>query len=376
MATRRHGAFSGRPNRDTVVDVSVPYGKDYPEAPWIDRDGRPIDDEPDALEGMVTGAWLDAQEFPPLSYAIPGLIPEGFGLLVGPPKAGKSWLVAGFGLAVALGGKALGRISVAQRPVLYLALEDGHRRLQSRFRRIMAGEPLPEAMHVMIRAESKQVPAVITAFMERHPGRRPLVILDTLGKVKPPRRAGEDAYSVDYAVGTRLKEIVDAVPGSTLLVVHHSRKAETSDFVDAVSGTNAIAGSADFVMVLVRKRLSDDAVLAVTGRDVTEDEYAVVTDGGLWRLEGDTLEAAARTAQSRRDKDKLSDRTLDVLALVNDRSETTAQDVQDKTGIPVEQARNYLKRLLDRERIRKVSRGVYGPLPVGLGGDLDPDSQI
>jgi RecA-family ATPase len=92
------------------------------------------DESDDVLAGMFNGAWLDTQEFPPLEYAVPGIIPEGFGLLVSPPKAGKSWLVCGIGLACATGGLALGRIHVEKRPVLYLALEDGQRRLQSRCR--------------------------------------------------------------------------------------------------------------------------------------------------------------------------------------------------------------------------------------------------
>src|SRR6185312_8121443 len=91
----------------------------------------------DVLAGMADGAWLDNQKFQPLEYIVPGLVPEGIGLVVAPPKAGKSWFVTDIGLASAAGGKALGRIDVQQRPVLYLALEDGHRRLQSRFRRVM-----------------------------------------------------------------------------------------------------------------------------------------------------------------------------------------------------------------------------------------------
>lgn len=332
-----------------------------------DADAQPAD----VLDSMVNGKWLDTQDFPPLVYAVHGLIPEGFGLLVGPPKAGKSWLVADIGLAVACGGLALGRIHVPRRPVLYLALEDGHRRLQTRFRRIMADQPLPEDMHVIIRAKSHEVPGMIEAFMRRYTGRKPLVVLDTLGKVKPPRKAGEDSYSVDYAIGSRLKEIVDSQPGAALLVVHHSRKAESDDFVDSVSGTHGIAGSADFVIVLARKRLSDDAVLAVTGRDVVEAEYAVTTDNGLWRLEGATLAAASREAQTRRDTRSLGGRSREVLEVVNGRDETTPDDVKAATGIPVEQVNTYLKRLVDSEKVRKVRRGVYGPLRPYLGDEDD-----
>lgn len=107
-------------------------------------------------ERAVTAAWLDAQEFPPLEWTVDGILPEGMGLLVAPPKAGKSWMVANIALACAAGGSALGKIPVKKRPVLYLALEDGHRRLQSRFRTLMAGQPLPEGLEVVTRASSTE----------------------------------------------------------------------------------------------------------------------------------------------------------------------------------------------------------------------------
>ena len=62
-------------------------------------------------------------------------------MLVGPPKIGKSWFVLTVGLAAAFGGKVLG--SRQPRPVLYLALEDGDRRLQDRCRKLLRGDPIP-----------------------------------------------------------------------------------------------------------------------------------------------------------------------------------------------------------------------------------------
>ncbi|MDP8969802.1 MAG: AAA family ATPase, partial [Actinomycetota bacterium] len=97
------------------------------------------------LAGLKNGEWLDAQEFPALTFAVPGLIPEGSTLLVGPPKIGKSWFVLACALAVASGGRALSTIKVEQRPVFYLALEDGDRRLQERCRILLPGEPIPAA---------------------------------------------------------------------------------------------------------------------------------------------------------------------------------------------------------------------------------------
>jgi AAA domain len=46
---------------------------------------------------------LQRMTFPPLSYLLPGLIPEGLCLLVSRPKLGKSWLVLDVAVATAAG---------------------------------------------------------------------------------------------------------------------------------------------------------------------------------------------------------------------------------------------------------------------------------
>ncbi|MGW4121040.1 AAA family ATPase [Nocardia sp. NPDC004711] len=318
---------------------------------------------------MRNGTWLDAQEFAPLEWTVEGILPEGFGLLVAPPKAGKSWWVAGVGLACAAGGYALGKIPVKQRPVLYLALEDGHRRLQSRFRTLMEGAPIPGLMNVIIEARPNVVPGMIGEFLELHGNRKPLVILDTLGKVKPPKRAGEDSYGSDYAIGSQLKAVVDSVPGSSLLAVHHTRKAESVDFVDAVSGTQGIAGSADFVLVLTRKRKDDQAVLAVTGRDVPENEYALTVEGGKWVLDGMDLVDAAATVDRRKDAGNLGDRSMDIYAYVMANGPTTPRDIAERFGMDNKLAGNALARLYESGRISKPKRGIYDRATTGESGE-------
>lgn len=331
-------------------------------------DNHHVDDS--LLIDMFNGAWLDQQHFAPLEYAVPGIIPEGFGVLAAPPKTGKSWLVANIGLACAAGGTALGKIVVPQRPVLYLALEDGQRRLQSRCRHIMADQPLPDAINFITRAENSTIAfGIICEFFTRHHDNKPLIILDTLGRAKPNRPPGADPYQFDYNVGVQLKAAVDSAPGATLLVVHHTRKAESSDFLDAVSGTQGIAGSADFVLVLTRKRHSDDAVINITGRDVIEAEYAFTVTDGIWQLAGTTLAAAALEAETRRERTQLGDRALEVLAFVNSRNETRAADLS-ALGISKEQAPVYLKRLADSGRISKTGRGVFAPHREGKWGDV------
>ena len=50
----------------------------------------------------------------------------------------------------------------------------------------------------------------------------------------PPAKAGETIYQRDYNVAAT-ERITDAHPGLAVVVVHHDRKAESGDFVDAIS---------------------------------------------------------------------------------------------------------------------------------------------
>ncbi len=78
---------------------------------------------------IVSAAELLATEFPDPRWAVPGLIPEGATVLAARPKIGKSWLMLATAIAVASGGRALGHVPCPPGDVLYLALEDTHRRL-------------------------------------------------------------------------------------------------------------------------------------------------------------------------------------------------------------------------------------------------------
>ena len=105
---------------------------------------------PTLLSDLMTAADLDAMTFPALVEHVPHLITEGFGILAGSPKAGKSWLRAGIALACAHGGIALGGIPLKEpRAVLLLALEDSPRRLQTRMRRLDADQPLPRRLDIL-----------------------------------------------------------------------------------------------------------------------------------------------------------------------------------------------------------------------------------
>lgn len=310
------------------------------------------------LAGLRSGAWLDAQTFAPIRYAVPGILPEGSTLMVGPPKIGKSWAVLDMLLAIAAGGKALGTLDVGEaRPVLYLALEDGDRRLQDRCRKLLRGESIPREFYYLTHVPPGHVVDVVADWTARFADGA-VVALDTLGKVMPPALPGESAYQRDYRVGGALKRLADERAGLALLTNHHDRKAESGDFVDSVSGTHGLAGAADTIIVLTRPRQETEGTLKVTGRDIPEGEYALsFKDGMSWQVYGQDLAAAATRARTAATSDGLGDRTVDIITFVaQHKNGVSAKAVAEKFG---PDSRRYLARLADSGRLARPARGRY-----------------
>lgn len=338
------------------------YGKDYPEVEDVD----PFAPDPiEQLLGLIkSGDWLDAQEFPAVKWAVPGLIPQGFGLLTGTPKVGKSWAILNMALAVASGGVAINRIAVGPaRPVFYLALEDGDARIQYRCRKLLSGARIPPLFHEVTTGITPSIVIpLIEAWLDKHGTEQPLVILDTLGKVMPAQLSGESAYQRDYRVGGVLKAVADRHPGSTLLVVHHTRKGMAADWMDSTSGTNGLNGSADFTLNLHRERKETRGLARVTGRDVTEGEYAVEFIDGRWSLDGEDLAEASERAAQVKATAGLGDRSTEIVAYVGRQvAPVRCKDVEAALDLP--DARRYLARLHEAGRLSKVGRGLYTAVP-------------
>src|SRR5690554_1745503 len=157
---------------------------------------------------MFNAWWLMQQEFPPVKYVVPGIVPEGMTLLVAAPKIGKSWMVLGLALELSNGGHAFGSIPVGRpRPVLYLALEDGQRRLQDRLKMLKPSDVSHRLEFITDLGEAKVIDT-IAAYMKRYDGLDPVVILDTLGKVMPPA-GNASQYGHDYRMLSALKATTD-----------------------------------------------------------------------------------------------------------------------------------------------------------------------
>ena len=202
------------------------------------------------------------QRKPPI---IDGLLYTGTYLFVGAPKLGKSFFMAQLGYHVST-GTPLWEYPVRQGTVLYLALEDDYRRLQERLYR-MFGTAESDKLYFSITAHQigKGLDEQLTGFIVHHPDTS-LIIIDTLQKI---REISSDAYSYasDYEVITRLKRFADKYH-ICLMLVHHTRKQQSDDKFDMISGTNGLLGAADGAFLLHKeKRTAAAAILEISGRD-------------------------------------------------------------------------------------------------------------
>src|SRR5215472_5226857 len=104
-------------------------------------------DRSKATTAPISAEALSTMTFEPIKYVVPGVIVEGLTLLASKPKLGKSWLLLHIAIAVARGGYTLGNIHCIEGDVLYCALEDNLRRLQSRMTKLLGiSQPWPRRL--------------------------------------------------------------------------------------------------------------------------------------------------------------------------------------------------------------------------------------
>ena len=125
----------------------------------------------------------------------------------------------------------------------------------------------------------------LEGFIKEHKDAR-LIIIDTLQKV---REVGGDrySYSSDYEIVTKLKTFSDKY-GVCLLVVHHTRKLESEDSFDMISGTNGLLGAADGAFIMHKKKRTDNtAVMDIVGRDQPDQELTIEFDRErcIWKFQ-------------------------------------------------------------------------------------------
>jgi hypothetical protein len=330
-----------------LEDFSAPDGMNGHTA-----DVPPASNRASAPVSVRTAATLRIKVFEPIKFIVSGYIVEGCTILAGRPKLGKSWFMLEVGLAVARGGHCLGDTKCHEGDVLYLAMEDNERRLQSRMTKIMgyAGE-WPARFHYATewpRANAGGLDQIRKWISAAEKPR--LVVVDVLAMFRSPRDAKQTPYESDYEAVQSLQRIASDT-NVAIVIVHHLRKslAEVDPF-EKVSGTLGLSGGVDTVLILDRE--GSGATLYGRGRDIEEIETAVTFDAATcrWRVLG----AAADVHRS--DERKA---ILDALAGASEA--LSPRDVADLTGQSHDAVRQTLIRMAKAGEVTKAKRGLYTP---------------
>lgn len=300
---------------------------------------------------FFTAFELGNMQFPDLLSIVPGVMVEGLTILAAPPKAGKSYLAMDIAIAVAMGGKTLGAIPCQQGDVLYLALEDGQRRLQARLRQMLPFAPdLPERLTLATAAPilGDGLEAIIEDWIASV--KKPTLIwIDTWRTVKPEPTGRGSAYDDDSRAIEPLHALTKAYSGLGVGLIHHTRKMEADDAFATISGTYGLTGVADTLMVLARH--GDGHKLCVRGRDIEDAEKALQRDRhtGGWRMTGDAREIA-KTSERQQVLDMLAEADGEVL-----RTSQIARAIRKKDDT----TNRLLKGLLAEGKVKKEGYGKW-----------------
>lgn len=215
-------------------------------------------------------------------WVIPGIIPEGLTLLAGAPKVGKSWLCLQLATSVAKGGYAFGELKVEQGEALYLALEDTAQRVKARSQKIITDGDFPDELKIAL--EFPRIPQAID-YLEDLISDMPdirVLFVDVLQSIRPVDSVGTNIYQVEYRVMSELKKLADKHRIGVVAVHHTNKHSGNGDPLTEVSGSAAMTGAADTILVARRSRNTGEATLAVSGRDVEEWDYTLTWSPNIY----------------------------------------------------------------------------------------------
>jgi hypothetical protein len=304
------------------------------------------------LPAVFSAKALGVMIFPPIRWIVPEILPEGATILAGRPKLGKSWMALDMALAVARGDYCLGDRLCTQGDVLYLALEDNQRRLQSRIDRISVSgvdERWPERLDLATewpRSDAGGVDA-IRRWAASKPNPR-FVVIDVLAMFKPTRGNQETGYEHDYAAVKAVQELAGEL-GVGVLIVHHVRKGigETDPF-EKISGTLGLTGAADSAMILDKD--GNGCSLYGRGRDMTEYNKAICfsKDDCRWTLQGDASEVR-----------RTDERSAILAALLDEGAPMSPSEVSAATGMSSNNVKQLLFKMAKAGEVTRAKRGLY-----------------
>lgn len=318
----------------------------------VEEKAKPIEYKVDHRREGVTLRDLQHKVFDPERWIIESILPEGACLFAAKYKSKKSWLALAICLAIAMGGKALGRLGVVQGDVLYLDLEGRQQRIQKRTRAMLGVRQVdwPDNFHVYTKwSQGDEGLAEIEHWLMAHPNAA-IVVIDVLASFRRPMQKHEEFYRYDRDTVDPINELAERYHVAIVLV-HHFNKGKHDDIMDSITGSTGLPSAVNTMWGL-RRDVNDSTIqiLELRGRDLeNEDPLALKWDFYLNQhvIEGNAAEVA--TSAERRA----------VLKVLADDQPRTPLEIAKEVGKSVESVKQMLRKLLNDGLVDKPAYGKY-----------------
>lgn len=300
----------------------------------------------------ITLAELQHKVFDPERWIVENVLPEGACLFAAKYKSKKSWLALAISLAIAMGGKALGRLDVSQGDVLYLDLEGKQQRIQKRTRAMLGVHQVqwPTNFYIFTKwSQGDEGLAELEAWLQAHP-KTALIVIDVLASFRRPMQKHEEFYRYDRDTVDPINELAERYHVAILLV-HHFNKGKHDDIMDSITGSTGLPSAVNTMWGL-RRDVNDSSiqVLELRGRDLENEEpLALKWDVYLNQhiIEGSAAEVA--TGLERRA----------ILRVLGDDEPRAPKEIATLLEKPVTSVQQLLRKLLHEGAIDKVGYGKY-----------------
>lgn len=369
-ATFRSGFEAGQNTPRTPPDrperkATLPPRKGPSEAPQATKPATPVS-TPDSTPAPqqqaddattyavasdgITLAELQHMHFKPLRWVIEDIAPEGALLIAAKPKAKKSWLALNLGLAIAMGGRALGRYNVLGGDVLYLDLEGNQRRIQSRVRQILGVQEVAWPANFTVHTQwgvGDDCILRLRHWLFNHP-QASAVVVDLLHEIRPPLDPREDRYAYDRRMLVELNKLAEEFH-VCIMIIHHTRKMKGDDVFDEISGTLGITGAVSTIWVL-SKAQDGTVTLNVQGRDLVHDDpLALEWDAMLcgFRVSGLASEVA------------VSDTRRRIIEFLDDDQQHSPREIAEAIEASVGSVDQQLRQMLSAGVVEKSGYGRW-----------------
>lgn len=329
-----------------VVLRDEPQPESLSDAPSIIAPAKPI--RGIKFKRTNTDAIM-ATKFPAQRAIVPGYLYEGFTVLAGRQKLGKTWLAIDWACAIATGGVAMGSISCDQGDVLYIDMENGPRRIQGRINTLFPDERnRPNLSRLEWVTEAPQLDHGFIAELERwrtSVSVPTLAIIDVLQRIKPAGTMTRNAYENDYSTWAPLQQW-GTESHVAVLGLHHTKKGGADDPLEALSGSNGLSACADTTIVLDQDQ--NGRTLYVRGRDVEEKETAVIFAAGNFTVLGEASDVR-----------RSDERAVIVSTLTDNREAMTPGELAAALGKQSNNIKQLLFKMAKAGEVYRVGKGRY-----------------